>query len=129
MKALPQATQKHLNFRNNLKPHHLSPKQNMLGRTLWFPAAIICCSKSCSRPASDTRKGNKQKKHLEILYPTINIDIAKIFFQGDLQKALGQVASGKCLLQESLPTPNFLKCFQKLLFFSGNIFFLISGEC
>ena len=38
-------------------------------------------------------------------------------------------ASGKSFLQESLPTPNFLKCFQKLLFFSGNIFFLIFGEC
>ena len=37
-------------------------------------------------------------------------------------------ASGKWFLQESLPTPNFLKCFQKL-FFSGNIFFLIFGEC
>jgi len=59
-------------------------------------------------PASDTRKGNKQKKHLEILYPSI--------FQGDLQKALGQVANGKWFLQESLPTPNFLKCFQKLFF-------------
>ena len=25
-----------------------TPKQNMLGRTLWLPAATVCCSKSCS---------------------------------------------------------------------------------
>ena len=38
-------------------------------------------------------------------------------------------ASGKWFLQESLPTPNFPKCFPKNFFFSGNIFFLIFGEC
>ena len=30
-------------------------------------------------------------------------------------------ASGKWFLQESLPTPKFLKCFQKLLFFGKHI--------
>jgi hypothetical protein len=47
-------------------------------------------------PASDTRKGNKQKKHLEILYPSINIDIAKIFSKGICKRHLvkWQMASG-----------------------------------
>jgi len=39
------------------------------------------------------------------------------------------LASGKWFLQESLLTRNFLKRFKKKTSFSGNIFFLIFGEC
>ena len=37
-------------------------------------------------------------------------------------------ASGKWFLQESLPTPNFLKCFQKLLFFRETSSFWFLGN-
>ena len=39
----------------------------------------------------------------------------------DLQEALGQVASGKRFLQESLPIPNFRKCFKKYVFFRKHL--------
>ena len=39
----------------------------------------------------------------------------------DLQEALGQVASGKRFLQESLPIPNFRKCFKKYIFFRKHL--------
>ena len=63
------------------------------------------------------RKGFQQT-----IYWRINVPTKKVF-KVNLEKALGQVASGKWFLQESLPTPNFLKCFQKEFFFSENIFF------
>jgi len=76
-------------------------------------------------PARDTRKENKQKKHLEILYPSINIDIAKIFSKGICKRHLSK--------WQVVPTrefiyPKFSQMFPKTVF-SGNIFFLISGEC
>ena len=46
----------------------------------------------------------------------------------DLQEALGQVASGKRFLQESLPIPNFRKCFKKYVFFQETSSFWLLGN-
>jgi hypothetical protein len=98
----------------------------MLGRT--FGVQLQSSAAPSRAPASDTGKGIKPYKHLGVLYPTNIHSYCHNIFQGDLQKALGQVASGKWFLQESLPTQIF-SMFPKTSFFSGNIFFLIFGEC
>ena len=63
-----------------------TPKQNMLGRTLWLPAATVCCSKSCSSKCY--RKKNQAKKHLGILYPTDIHYIAMRFSNGICKRHL-----------------------------------------
>jgi len=98
----------------------------MLGRT--FGVQLQSSAAPSRAPASDTGKGIKPYKHLGVLYPTNIQSYCHNIFHGDLQKALGQVASGKWFLQESLPTQIF-SMFPKTSFFSGNIFFLIFGEC
>ena len=56
------------------------------------------------------------KPQPESLTQAVMIHWAVHCVEGVLQQALGQVASGKCLLQESLPTPIFLKRFNNFFF-------------
>ena len=70
-----------------------------------------------SLPIPDlSQSGKLRQSHLSKMQLSIQ-QCSNSIFQGVLQQALGQVASGKCLLQESLPTPIFSNVSNTFFFF------------
>ena len=81
-----------------------------------------------SLPIPDlSQSGKLRQSHLSKMQLSIQ-QCSNSIFQGVLQQALGQVASGKCLLQESLPTPIFSNVSNTFFFFQETSSFWFLGN-
>ena len=88
-------------------------KQDMLGRTFWLPAAIICCSKFLLQQGVQEMEINQKKYSIR---HTFHWYCLLFRFASNRNRHLGQAASGKWFLQWNLAIPNVHKCFNNFVF-------------